>query len=76
MSLVCPNCHKELVVPSYAYGNVDAYDSTVHVTTECCGTIVTMYQVRTYKVSKSHKRDVDDWGVPATGTTISIASRA
>jgi hypothetical protein len=66
MPLICPNCQKNLLVPNYAYGNIDAYDSTVHVTTECCKTIVTMCQVRTYKVYKSYKQDVDDWGIPAT----------
>ena len=69
MSLICPNCQKDLLVPNYAYGNVDAYNSTVNATTKCCGTIVTIRQVRTYIVSKSHKQDIDDWGVPSADTT-------
>lgn len=62
----CPCCDKELLAPTYAYHNADAYGSTSTVVTECCGELVSITPLRSYRVDKytGDVRTEDDWGTP------------
>ena len=57
----CPYCNKNLIIPSYAEGNMDAYNSVVKTKTNCCGKIIRAWQRRIVVAEKCEAR-VDDWG--------------
>lgn len=59
----CPQCNKELKIPSFVYGNVEAYDNAVVKVTECCEKPVRVSRVTSFSVSAySGEMEYDDWG--------------
>jgi len=61
----CVHCNKRLLIPNRAWHNADNYNKAVNVTTECCGKMITITPVRTYRIDKYLGDNTeDDWGVP------------
>lgn len=64
----CPHCSKPLQLMPRAYIHADTYGRHNASTTECCGKIVTVHPIRSYRIEKdTQNRKEDDWGVPVRG---------
>lgn len=59
----CPWCSKELDVPDYAVINATTYRNRVKVVTNCCGNMVSVTPLYSYRATKyTGTETVDDWG--------------
>ena len=62
----CPNCKKELVIPSNAYRNLEAYHQgggMVLVSSECCNSGFLLKSRVTFSVTEyTGDKKEDDWG--------------
>lgn len=61
----CPNCKNQLKVADRCYLNAETYGNQVTATTECCGVLVDIRPILSFRVQLSNsKSNTDDWGVP------------
>jgi len=60
-----PNCQRDVKIPNRAYFNADNYGQSCKTIVECCGGIINMRPIRTYKLSTAEDM-VDDWGAERT----------
>lgn len=60
----CPICKKELVLPQYAWRNVENYRKPVLVVTECCESPIMLGPDMRYTAEEYiGTRTEDDWGM-------------
>lgn len=60
----CPHCGKEVEIPARALTNVETYGNVLSSITECCGKIVQIGRVVSFRITPSDKTE-DDWGYKA-----------
>lgn len=60
----CPCCKQELKLASNnAFMNADVYRQQNRVLTTCCDQMILITPVRSYRVSPSYSKEIeDDWG--------------
>jgi hypothetical protein len=59
----CPNCNKELLIPSHAISNMTNYMNPVLVRAECCGKGMNLRPYMSYHAAKYiGDKTTDDWG--------------
>jgi hypothetical protein len=58
----CPYCNKNTELESPVLYNVQAYQSSVKARTYCCGKIVRVSPVFSYRVEETEQVKEDDWG--------------
>jgi RNase P subunit RPR2 len=59
----CPECKKQLRIPTNTQLNMESHHKTVKTITECCGKLVMTYPVFSYGAYKYSGDDTeDDWG--------------
>lgn len=60
----CPKCKKEVVIPNYAYRNVETYNTVMLTASECCGTFYIVNRTVQFQVTKyTGDKTTDDWGI-------------
>lgn len=60
----CPHCKEELKIPPRAFRAIEAYNSGVHVTTECCDKMIFLSGEMRFSARQADSRYTeDDWGV-------------
>jgi len=60
----CPHCGDPLLIPPRAYRNVETYQKSVAVTTECCGRMIRLCGKVVFSAMKEQdSRTQDDWGI-------------
>lgn len=59
----CPQCGEDLVLPNNTQINVDNYHKPVVSITLCCGKLVNVAPISSYRVSAYTGSNIDDdWG--------------
>lgn len=58
----CPYCGKEVVTEPKVENNLRAYGTEVKARTHCCGALIKVTRVITFKCSKTPQGGKDDWG--------------
>lgn len=60
----CPYCDKEAVIEDRVKWNLEAYpsDRGVKARTSCCGKLIRVYAVVSFRCKETDQRGKDDWG--------------
>lgn len=67
--MLCPNCSKEFEpVATPCFHNVDVYGKSATSVAKCCGAVIRVHSVRTFRLTVEPSALQDDWGneVPTT----------
>jgi RNase P subunit RPR2 len=65
----CPNCNKPVIIPARATFNADQYSKACHTIVECCGAIIVLMPIRSYRLQASDALE-DDWGYERSDGTV------
>jgi hypothetical protein len=58
----CPYCEKEVKINEVVKLNLEAYGGSVRARTMCCGSLVRVYPVLTFRCMETDQHGKDDWG--------------
>lgn len=63
--LDCPHCKENLKIPPRSYRNVETFQQSIQVTTECCGNLITLSGTMAFRARKGpeHLKE-DSFGIP------------
>ena len=58
----CPYCNKEANIKEMVKTNLESYGGSAKARTVCCGALINVYRVVTYRATESNQEGQDDWG--------------
>lgn len=58
----CPYCNKEAKIEDVVKINLETYGGSVKARTNCCGALIRVYPVTTYRCCETGQKGPDDWG--------------
>lgn len=64
MKVICPNCKTAAIIPARATFNADQYGNSCNTVLGCCGAIVRLTPIRSYRLEMTDAVE-DDWGYAA-----------
>ena len=58
----CPYCDKEALVSYTVKLNLERYGGSVKARTSCCGALIRVFRVITFRCGETDQGGKDDWG--------------
>jgi len=58
----CPYCSKNTIIDRVVQMNLEAYGESVKARTKCCGKIIRVWPVITFRCDITDQSETDDWG--------------
>lgn len=58
----CPYCNKEAKIEDVVKLNLKTYGGFAKARTACCGALIRVYPVVTYRCVETDQKGRDDWG--------------